>query len=181
MVMNDIAFNLMYMKHVFSVPATAELVRTKVINSLRLLGSLNADHVKSLFKAIRRPVGAAIGNSVYETAEHHLIVAFHIYKYWPHTSRERKNCAGLFTTGDVFGEAGRQLDLEKNWDNDQSIIRSFAGAEVNKNFNVIYEYFKDRCSSVRGCTNNPILYLMRRNLIPKDEADGPEAEYVTLD
>ena len=61
------------------------------------------------------------------------------------------------------------------------IFHAFTDAEVNKNFNVIYEEFEYCCSSVCGCTNNPISYLMRKNLIPKDEADDPEADYVTLD
>ena len=32
-----------------------------------------------------------------------------------------------------------------------------------------------------GGTKNPISYLMKKNLIPKDEADDPEEEYVMLD
>ena len=46
---------------------------------------------------------------------------------------------------------------------------------------MLCEKFKDSCSSVHGFTNNPSLYLMRKNLFPKDEADNPEEEYVTLD
>ena len=78
MAMNLFSFNAMYMRIDFSAPATAELVRTKVINSLRLLGGLNINRVNYLVKAIWLPGGAAIGNAVSETAEHHLIVACHI-------------------------------------------------------------------------------------------------------
>ena len=73
------------------------------------------------------------------------------------------------------------MELEINWDNSLSIFHAFTYAELNKNFNVLYEEFEDRCSSVRRCTNNPLLYLIRKNLIPTDEADDPEAEYATLD
>ena len=58
-------------------------------------------------------------NAVSKIEEHHLIVACHIYKYWRRTSRERKTCAVLVTTGDLFEEAERQMDLEDNWDNNQ--------------------------------------------------------------
>ena len=51
----------------FSAPATRELFRTKGIKSLRLLGGLNVDRVKSLVNYIRRPGEAAIGNAVSET------------------------------------------------------------------------------------------------------------------
>ena len=115
--MNDVAFDAMYVRLGFSDPAATELVRTEGINSLRLLGGLNADRVKYLVKAICRPGGAAIGHAVSETAEHHLIVACHICKYWRCTSRESKTCADLVTTGDLFEEAERQMELEKNWDN----------------------------------------------------------------
>ena len=62
--MNDVVFNAMYESLRFSVPAVTEIVRTKIINSRRLLGGLNVDCVKSLVKAIRLAGGAAIGNSV---------------------------------------------------------------------------------------------------------------------
>ena len=84
-------------------------------------------------------------------------------------------------TGDMFEEAERQMELEKNWDNDQAIFRAFTNAKVNNNFNILYKYFEDRCSSVHGCTNNPLSYLMRKNLIPKYGAGDHEAEYVMLD
>ena len=69
MEMNDATFNAMYVRLEFSAPAAEELVRIKGINSLRLLGGLNVDRVKSLVKAIHRPGGAAIGNAVSKTAE----------------------------------------------------------------------------------------------------------------
>ena len=50
--MNDVEFNTMYERLGFSAPATRELFRTKVINSLRLLGGLNVDRVKSLVNYI---------------------------------------------------------------------------------------------------------------------------------
>ena len=78
MSMNYIELNVMYVRLGFSAPAAAELVRTKGINSLRLLGDLNLDRFKSLVKAIFRQGGDAISNAVSETAEHHLIVACHI-------------------------------------------------------------------------------------------------------
>ena len=86
MSMNYIELNVMYVRLGFSAPSATELVRTEGINSLRLLGGLNADRVKYLVKAICRPGGAAIGHAVSETAEHHLIVACNIYKYWRRTS-----------------------------------------------------------------------------------------------
>ena len=179
--MNDVSFNTMYERLRFSAPAATELFRTKVINSLRLLCGLNVNRVNSLVNAIRRPGRSAIGNSVSETAEHHFIVARHICKYWRHTSRQIQTCADLVTTGDLFEEAERQMDLERTWENDQAVFHAFTNAEVNKNFNMLYKDFKYRCSSVRGCTNNPISYLMRKNLIPRDEADDPEEYYVMLD
>ena len=99
---------------------------------------------------------------------------YHICKYWRRTSRQRKTCANLFTTGDLFEEAERQIELERTWDNNQAIFHAFTDAEVNSNFNVLYEEFEDSFSSIRGCTNIPILYLMRKNLIPKNEADNPK-------
>ena len=72
------------------------------------------------------------------------------------------------------------MDLKSTWDNDQEIFHSFTDAKVNKKFSMFYEEFKDHCSSVGGFTNNPILYLMRKNLIPKDEADDHEEDYVML-
>ena len=42
------------------------------------------------------------------------------------------------------------------------------------------EEFEDHCSSVGRCTNNPILYLMRKNLIPKNLAENIEEDYVML-
>ena len=86
--MNDITFNAMYKRLVFLAPAATETVRNEGIDSLRLLGALEIGRVKYFFKAIRRPGGAAIGNAVSETAEHHLIVACHICKYWRRTSRQ---------------------------------------------------------------------------------------------
>ena len=62
--MNDVAFNAMYEMLRFSAPTTTELFLNKGINSLRLMGGLNFDRVKSLVKAIRRPGGSAIGNAV---------------------------------------------------------------------------------------------------------------------
>ena len=79
---------------------------------------MNVDRVKSHVKTIRRLGGAAIGNAVSEIAEHYLIVACHICKYWRCTSREIKTCANLVTTGDLFEETEYQMDLERNWDND---------------------------------------------------------------
>ena len=73
------------------------------------------------------------------------------------------------------------MRTKRNLDNDQVIFHAFTDAEVNKNFNVLYEEFEYSFSSVRGFTSNPISYLMRKNLITKDEANYPEAEYVTLD
>ena len=72
------------------------------------------------------------------------------------------------------------MDIERTWDNDQAIFHAFTNAKVNNNFNILYEKFNNHCSSICGCTNNPILYLMWNSLIPKDKADDPEAEYVTL-
>ena len=46
---------------------------------------------------------------------------------------------------------------------------------------MIYKYFENCFSSVRRCTNNRISYLMRNYLIPKDKADDPEEDFVTLD
>ena len=73
------------------------------------------------------------------------------------------------------------MELKSTWDNNQDIFHAFTDAEFNKNFNVLYKEFRDCCSSVRGFTKNPILYLMRKNLIPKDEADDHEEDYITLD
>ena len=73
------------------------------------------------------------------------------------------------------------MEIERNWDNNQAIFHDFTDAEFNKNLNVLYREFEDCCSSVRGFTNNPISYLTRKNLIPNDEADDSEEEYVTLD
>ena len=73
------------------------------------------------------------------------------------------------------------MELKRTWDNNQAMLRAFTEAEFNKNFNVLYEEFEDSCSYVRMCTNNPILYLMRKNSIAKDEADDLEEDYVTLD
>ena len=78
----------------------------------------------------------------------------------------------------MFEEAERQTEIERTWDNTQAILNAFTDAKVNKNFNVLYKEFKERCSSVCGCTNKTISYLMRKNLIPKYEADNPEEEYV---
>ena len=103
---------------------------------------MNADRVKYLVKAICRPDGAAIGHAVSETAEHHLIVACHICKYWRCTSRESKTCADLVTTGDLFEEAERQMELEKNWDNNLAIFHAFTNSKVNKNFKMLYEKFE---------------------------------------
>ena len=64
MEMNDVAFNAMYVRLGFSAPAAMELVRTKGINSLSMLGDLNINCVKSLVKAIRHPGGDAIGHAV---------------------------------------------------------------------------------------------------------------------
>ena len=64
MAMNYSAFNAMYVKLEFLAPDAAELVRTKGINSLRLLGCLNFGRGKSFVKAICRPGGAAIGHTV---------------------------------------------------------------------------------------------------------------------
>ena len=139
MAMDDVASNVMYMRLRFSAPSTAELVRTEGISSLRLLGGLNINHVKSLVKAIRHPGGADIGNSVSETSEHRLIVSCHICKYWSCTSQESKTCADLVTIGDLIEEAERQMELEKNSDNDQAIFHAFNDAEVNKNFSVLYK------------------------------------------
>ena len=142
---------------------------------------MNVEQVKSLVKAIHCPGRAAIGNAVSETSEHHFIVACHICKYWCCTSRESKTCSDLVTTGGLFEEAERQMELERNLYNNKEIFHAFTDAYLNKNFNVLYEDFEYRCSSVCGCTKNPISCLMKNNLIPKDEADDPEAEYVTLD
>ena len=141
---------------------------------------MDVDCVKSLVKAIRRPGGAAIGNAVSETSEHHFIVAFHICKYCRCTSQQSKTCANLVTTGDLFEEAERQIDLERIWDKNQEICHAFTNDEFNKNFNAIYKEFEDPCSSFCECTNNPILYLMRKNLIPKDEINNTEKDYVAL-
>ena len=93
----------------------------------------------------------------------------------------KKTCADLVTTGGIFEEAERHMELERNWDNNQEIFHDFTNAEVNKNFNVIYKDFENRYSSVQGCTNNPISYFMRKNFIHKDKANDHEAEYFTLD
>ena len=111
MAMNDFAFNTMYVRLGSSAPTAAELVCTKGINNLRLLGGLNVNRVKSLGKSIIYSGGAAIGNDVSETAKHHLIVACHICKYWRRTSQESKTCADLVTTIDLFDEAERQMKL----------------------------------------------------------------------
>ena len=81
MAMNDVAFNVIYVRLGFSAPAAAELIPNEGINSLRLIGGLSVNRVKSLVKSIRRPGRAAIGNSVSKTVEHHLIVSCHICKY----------------------------------------------------------------------------------------------------
>ena len=112
--MNDVAFNAMYVRLGFSAPSAMELARTKGINRLRLFGGLNVNRVKSLVNAICHQGRAVIGHSVSETAEHHLIVTCQIYKYWRRTSRESKTCSDLVTTGDMFEEAERQMDLESN-------------------------------------------------------------------
>ena len=87
---NDGALNVMYKRLGFSTSVETELVCTEGINSLRLIGGWNVDRVKTLVKAIRRPGGVSIYNAMSETAEHHLIVAFHICKYWHFTSWQTK-------------------------------------------------------------------------------------------
>ena len=178
--MKDVAFNAMYKRLGLSAPSATELVCTEGINILRLLGVLNVDRVKYIVKAICRPGRSAIGNDVSKTSEDHLIVACHICKYWRCTSRESKTCAKLVTTGDLFEEAERQIDLERIWDKNQEICHAFTNDEFNKNFNAIYKEFEDPCSSFCECSNNPILYLMRKNLIPKDEINNTEKDYVAL-
>ena len=118
MATNYVAFNVIYVRLGVSAPVAAELVCTEGINSLRLLGGLNADRVNSLVKVISPPDGSAIGNAVSEIAEHYLIVACHICKYWRCTSREIKTCANLVTTGDLFEETEYQMEIKRNWDND---------------------------------------------------------------
>ena len=137
--MNNVAFNALYKRLVFSAPSEMEVVRTKGINSLRMFRSLNIDRVKYLVKTIFFSDRAAIGNAVSETAGHHLIVAYHICKYWRRTSWQSKTCVDLVTTGALFEEAERQMELERNLDNDQSISRAFTDSKLNKNFNVLYE------------------------------------------
>ena len=73
------------------------------------------------------------------------------------------------------------MELKRNFDNNQAIFYAFTDAKLNHYFNVLYKEFKDCCSYVCGCNNKLISYLMIKNLIPKDEPDDPEAEYVTLD
>ena len=73
------------------------------------------------------------------------------------------------------------MELKSTWNNDQAIFHAFTDAEVNKKSNMLYKEFEERCSYVHGCTNNPISYLMRKNLVPKYEADNPKEDYVTLD
>ena len=85
--MNDVAFNVMYVRLCFLAPAAAELVHTKGINNLRLLGGLDVNHVNSLVKIIHRPDRSDIGSDVSETTEHNLILVCHICKYWRQTSR----------------------------------------------------------------------------------------------
>ena len=136
--MHHVAFNVMYVRLGFSAPSATELIRTEGINSLRLIGGLNVDHVKSLIKAIIRPGGVAIGHAVSETSEHYLIVACQICKYWRRNSRESKTCAELVTTGDLFEEAERQMDFKRNWDNDQESFHAFNDAKLNKKFNALY-------------------------------------------
>ena len=72
----------------------------------------------------------------------------------------------------MFEEAERQMELERTWDNYQAIFHAFTNTEVNKNFNMLYEEFEDRCSSFSGCTSNPNSYLTRNKFITKDEADN---------
>ena len=62
--MNDVAFNVMYERLGFPDPAAMELVHTKGINRLGLLGGLDIERVKSLVKATHHTGGAAIGNAV---------------------------------------------------------------------------------------------------------------------
>ena len=46
---------------------------------------------------------------------------------------------------------------------------------------MLYKEFEYYCSSVCGCTNNIISYFIRKNLIPKYEAENTEEKNVTLD
>ena len=73
------------------------------------------------------------------------------------------------------------MEPERTWDDNQEIFHAFTDTEVKKNFNVLYKEFEDPCFYVRGCTNKLTSYLMKKNLIPKDEAHDPEENYVTLD
>ena len=66
--MNDVEFSKIYVRLGFSALFTEKIIRTEGINSLRLLGGMNVNRVKSLVKSIRRPGGAAIVNSVSETS-----------------------------------------------------------------------------------------------------------------
>ena len=59
------------------------------------------------------------------------------------------------------------MEIEKTWDNDQAISHTFTGAKVNKNFNVLYEEFEDRCSSVRGVYQQPHIVLDEKDLDPQ--------------
>ena len=107
----------MYVRLCWAVLASAKLVDTKSINSLKLLGSLPVDHSKSIVKAICRPDKNAGWNDVSKTAEHHLIVGCFICKYWRRCLRECNMIADQVTTGNLFEDTERQMELEKNWGN----------------------------------------------------------------
>ena len=95
------------------------------------------------------------------TAEHHLIVGYFICKYWRRCLRETKTVGNLITTGDLFEEAERHMELVKNWVNDQAIFQPLTDLYIKKSFNVHFEEFTDDCDSIRGCTGKSISYLIR--------------------
>ena len=106
MVMN-VAFEAMYIVLGWSDLAAVEVVETEGINTLRLLGSLKVDRVKSSVKDICCTGKKAVRNAVSETAEHHLIVRCFICKHCCRYSCNTKTMANLVTTGDLF-EVGRR-------------------------------------------------------------------------
>ena len=110
-------------------------------------------------------------------------MGYHVCNVWERTHRFGMGIADVKTNGDLFERAEHQAALETNHDNKFYLDSHlpYKDSDVKVEFQAKWEEYEAEMSSVRGSSGIPLSYLLRQHLIPKAEADDPEADYASID
>ena len=143
----------------------------------------NAERCNDTMKALRHPGGTLVGEMVSAMASHDFRVGVMVLNIWERTHQFSKKVTDIVIDSDLFEQADRQASLKANHVNKLYLDLFVPNKEsdVKNDFVTKLDEFISLLDSIRGCTNIPVTYVLRKCLIPKAEVHDDEDDYATID